>query len=134
MTAHDILKSFFAVSGERGGFVYNRGYERIPENWYKTTVDYGLVQLNLDVVSFILKYPVFASIGGNVGRVNSFTGVDLADPAGGVLNMGNLLQSNNLICFVLEIVNFAGNRLSSTDFAWAMADLASRTKLPEQPC
>lgn len=29
------LKSFFAVSGEPGNFVHNRGQERIPDNWYK---------------------------------------------------------------------------------------------------
>lgn len=106
--AHDILKSFFAVTGERGDFTYQKGHERIPENWYKTTIDYGLMQLNLDVVYFITKYPHFASVGGNVGTVNSFTGVDLADPAGGILNGLDLLKSNNLLCFVLEVVNFAG--------------------------
>jgi len=51
------MKSFFAVSGEEGNFTYNKGWERIPENWYKTPVDYGLVSLNLDTVDFILKYP-----------------------------------------------------------------------------
>ncbi|KAF7195117.1 Dothistromin biosynthesis peroxidase dotB [Pseudocercospora fuligena] len=104
---HDILKNFFGVSGDRSNFTYQIGHERIPENWYKTTVDYGLVQLNLDVVYFVTRYPHFASVGGNVGKVNSFTGVDLADPAGGVLNGLDLLKSNNLLCFVLEVVNFA---------------------------
>lgn len=105
---HEILKSFFAVTGDRDNFTYTKGHERIPENWYKTTVDYGLVQLNLDVVYFVTRYPVFGSVGGNTGKVNTFTGVDLSDPVGGVLNVPNLLQGNNLLCFVLEIVNFAG--------------------------
>lgn len=39
---------------------YREGWERIPENWYRTPVDYGLVQLNLDTVDFILKYPELA--------------------------------------------------------------------------
>ncbi|KXT10410.1 hypothetical protein AC579_7840 [Pseudocercospora musae] len=108
---HDILKNFFGVSGDRFNFTYQAGHDRIPENRYKTTVDYGLVQLNLDVVYFVTRYPHFASVGGNVGKVNSFTGVDLADPAGGVLNGLDLLKSNNLLCFVLEVVNFAGERL-----------------------
>ncbi|GKT48188.1 dothistromin biosynthesis peroxidase dotB [Colletotrichum spaethianum] len=51
------LKSFFAVQGEEGNLTYNRGWERIPENWYRMPVDYGLVQLNLDLVDLILKYP-----------------------------------------------------------------------------
>lgn len=72
------------------------------------TLDYGLVQLNLDVVYFVTRYPIFGSIGGNTGKVNSFTGVNLKDPVDGLLNVPNLLQGNNLLCFVLEIVNFAG--------------------------
>jgi hypothetical protein len=31
----ETLKSFFAVSGEPGSFTINRGYERIPTNWYR---------------------------------------------------------------------------------------------------
>ncbi|KAI5361286.1 Putative chloroperoxidase [Septoria linicola] len=115
---HDILKSFYAVSGDRGNFTYAKGHERIPDNWWKTPVDYSLVQLNLDVVHFVLRYPIFGSIGGNVGKVNSFTGVNLDDPVDGVLNLTNLLEGNNLLCFILEVVNFAApnylNNLVST--------------------
>ncbi|KAF2767032.1 Cloroperoxidase [Teratosphaeria nubilosa] len=105
--AHDILKSFYGVTGERANFKYDKGHERIPENWYKTGLDYGLVQLNLDILHFILKYPIFASIGGNMGEVNSFTGVDLQDPVSGALNIGNILENNYLLCFALEVFNFA---------------------------
>lgn len=55
----------------------------------------------------IAQYPVLGSIGGNVGTVNSFTGVDLSNVLGGVLNAGKLLESNNLLCFVLQIVKMA---------------------------
>lgn len=55
--AKEILKSFFAVSGEGGNLTYNRGWETIPQNWYRYPIDYGLVQMNLDLVSWILKYP-----------------------------------------------------------------------------
>lgn len=106
LTPH-ILKSFYAVTGDQENFTYTKGHERIPENWYKRGLDYTLVQLNLDVVTFVLKYPVFGSIGGNTGKVNSFTGVDLSNPVGGILSGINLLEANNLLCFVLEVVNFA---------------------------
>lgn len=68
---HDILKSFFSVSGDSSNFTYTKGHERIPENWYKSTIPYGLVDLNLDVVHFVLRHPIFGSVGGNVGEVNS---------------------------------------------------------------
>ena len=65
------------------------------------------MQLNLDTVAMIAQYPELGSIGGNVGKVNSFTGVDLDDVLGGVLNAGQLLEGNNLLCFALEVVRMA---------------------------
>lgn len=49
-----------------------------------------------------------------MGKVNSFTGVDPADLTGGVFNLTNLLESNNLLCFVFEVLKFASpNALAS---------------------
>lgn len=111
------LKSFFAVSGEPGNFSYNRGWERIPEGFVKVPVDWGLVQLNLDLVSWTLQYPVLASIGGNMGEVNTFTGVDLGDPVSGLANVPKLLEGNNLICFALQIVKLAAPSYTNNLFA-----------------
>jgi hypothetical protein len=56
---------------------------------------------------------VFYSIGGNLGKINSFAGVDPADLTGGVFNLANLLEGNNLLCFVFEVLKFASpNALS----------------------
>ncbi|KAF6803852.1 oxidase [Colletotrichum musicola] len=111
------LKSFFAVSGEDGNLTYNKGWERIPENWYRTPVEYGLVPLNQDLVALIAKYPELGSIGGNMGKVNSFAGVDLSDLTGGVLNLTKLLEGNNLLCFVFEILETATPNSLSTIFS-----------------
>lgn len=92
------------VDTDDGKLEYKRGWERIPENWYKIPVDYGLVQLNLDLVEWFLRYPQLASIGGNTGTVNSFTPLDLSDLSGGLLNVQTLLEGNNLICFALQVV------------------------------
>ncbi|TEA13002.1 Dothistromin biosynthesis peroxidase dotB [Colletotrichum sidae] len=113
----ETLKSFFAVQGQDGHLTYNRGWERIPENWYRTPVDYGLVQLNLDLVSWIAKYPELGSIGGNTGGVNSFAGVELSDLTGGVLNLTRLLEGNNLLCFVFEVLKTASPGSLSTIFS-----------------
>ncbi|KAM5349278.1 hypothetical protein ACJ41O_005785 [Fusarium nematophilum] len=110
----ETLKSFFAVQGEEGALTYKRGWERIPENWYRTPVDYGLVQLNADVLTLAAKYPELGSIGGNMGKVNSYAGVDLSDVTGGVLNLTKLLEGNNLLCFVFEVIKtVAPNSLST---------------------
>lgn len=100
-----MFKSFWGVvENENGELEYKRGWERIPANWFKTPVDYGLVQMNLDFVDWFLKYPQLASIGGNTGTVNSFTPLDISNLTGGVLNVETLLEGNNLICFALQVV------------------------------
>ncbi|KAF7164830.1 hypothetical protein CNMCM5623_009257 [Aspergillus felis] len=103
----EIVRSFYGIYGGEGNLTYREGWERIPENWYKTPLDYGLVQLNLDLVDWSLKHPELASIGGNTGTVNSFAGVNLADVTGGVLNLTTLLEGNNLLCLVFEVLKFA---------------------------
>ncbi|KAG8158101.1 hypothetical protein KVR01_011862 [Diaporthe batatas] len=110
----DVFKSFFAVTDDKDGeMVYNPGHERIPENWFRTPVDYGLVSLNLDIVAWALQHPELGSVGGNTGAVDTFTGVDLHDVTGGLLNAATLLEGNNLLCFALEVVKtFAPNALA----------------------
>lgn len=87
-------------------------------------MDWGLLNLNVDLLDWTMKYPELAryvdcqfpiyishinstSIGGNTGTVNSFTGLDLSDLTGGVLNATTLLEDNNLLCFIFEILKFA---------------------------
>lgn len=97
----DVLKSFFAISGQSGNFTYTPGGERIPANWYRRsfTDEYSIPYLNVDLVEAALQYPQFLDIGGNTGKVNTFTGVDLQNLTGGAFNTATLLQGNNLACF-----------------------------------
>jgi hypothetical protein len=99
----DILKTFYAVTGEDGNFQYNRGHERIPENWYTRNADdqYSITYLISDDLEMVLQHLDLDSIGGNTGTVDSFTGVDLADLTGGVFNAETLLKDNNLFCFAM---------------------------------
>ncbi|KAF7558013.1 heme-thiolate peroxidase [Cylindrodendrum hubeiense] len=111
------LKSFYAVQGKEGNFTYKRGWERIPENWYRRPVDYGLIDLNLDILASVAKYPELGSIGGNMGKVNSYAGVNPSDVTGGVLNLTEMLQGNNLLCFVFEVVKTVSPNSLSTLFS-----------------
>ncbi len=58
----DVLKSFFGVTGDGKHMSYTYGHERIPENWYRRPVDYGLVELNLDVLEYVRRHPVLVSL------------------------------------------------------------------------
>ena len=94
------LKSFFSIQGDSiDTLKYVPGQERIPENWYKPSVPYTLVDVVTNVLKVIEKVPEAGKVGGNTGKVNSFVGVDVADLTGGVLNAQTLLEGNNLICF-----------------------------------
>jgi hypothetical protein len=100
----NILKTFFAISGPDDAHVYNAGQERIPLNWYRrpTSNPYGAKEAVADVAILALKYPEIVSIGGNTGKVNTFTGVNPGDITGGVYNSVTLLEGNNLGCFALQ--------------------------------
>lgn len=54
----DVFRSFFAVYKDaQGNLEYREGHETIPENWYRRSLEYGLVQLNLDMISWVMKHP-----------------------------------------------------------------------------
>lgn len=48
-----------------------------------------------------------AVVGGNTGEPNTFTGVNIADLTGGVLNSKTLFEGNNLVCFAFQAVSVA---------------------------
>ncbi|CAE6341219.1 unnamed protein product [Rhizoctonia solani] len=99
---HEVLKSFYGVSGSGNNLTYQRGYERIPDNWYKRPIDYSIPLYAVDLLYAGLKHPEFLSIGGNTGKVNSFAGVNIGNITGGVYNSVNLLEGNNLVCFAFQ--------------------------------
>jgi hypothetical protein len=105
----DVLKSFFAISGEPGSFQWNEGQERIPDNWYKRAIgdEYTIPFFDTDLTSAAFQYPQFLSVGGNTGEVNTFTGVDISDLTGGVYNSQNLADGDNAMCFAFQFAQQA---------------------------
>ncbi|KAI4846683.1 Cloroperoxidase [Aureobasidium sp. EXF-8845] len=101
----EILKSFFAITGDDGNFKYTPGWERIPENFYtRNQLDpYDVAFLVIDQNVMAAQHSEFLSIGGNTGTTNSFTGVDPAELTGGVFNVGTLLEGDNLMCYGLQL-------------------------------
>lgn len=111
-----VLRSFYGVTedADDGSLSYKPGHERIPENWFPRQTPYTIPDFNAAEAALLLKQPELLSVGGNTGTVNSFAGIDVEDLTGGVFNAANLLEGNNLVCFALEVVKFAGpNALSS---------------------
>lgn len=69
------------------------------------------------------------SIGGNLGAVNSFAGVDLSNLTGGVLNAANLLEGNNLLCFVFEVLKTVSPNALTNLYSTIAAPLELATNL-----
>jgi hypothetical protein len=47
-------------------------------------------------------YPKFFDVGGNLGKPNTFTGVDLSNLSGGIYNAGNIGKGNNAFCLAYQ--------------------------------
>ncbi|KAK5115477.1 hypothetical protein LTR62_001136 [Meristemomyces frigidus] len=101
---YDVIKSWFAISGNSGSYTVQQGWERIPENWYKRAIEYpySLTYFQQDLVAAALLHPKFLSVGGNTGTTNSFTGVDINNLTGGVYNAQSLTQGDNAACFAFQ--------------------------------
>ncbi|SCV32443.1 related to oxidase [Fusarium fujikuroi] len=130
--SREVFTSFFGVEGSKpGNFKVNQGWERIPENWYRRPVEdeFSIPDFLVDVLEHAAKYPRLLNIGGNTGKVNSFSGVDIGDLTGGVFNTAMLLRGDNLECFVMQIIMAAApDVLGSqfTDVTMALTPLADK--------
>lgn len=100
MTKH-VLKSWYGVTGDGDNLVKHPGTERIPENWYKRSFQnqYSFPEAFADLGQYAAQHPDTAKVGGNTGKTNTFTGVDVSDLTGGAFNSKTLLEGNNLGCF-----------------------------------
>ena len=47
--------------------------------------------------------PEALSVGGNIGKVNTFTGVDLSNITGGVYQTSDLTDPKKFVCFLYQL-------------------------------
>ena len=103
---HNVLDDFFSYKlKEDGTREYTYGKDRIPENWYRRSHKdpWTLPDILLGVASQCLAFPSTCKVGGNTGEVNSFSGVDLGDISGGLVNtFEDLSDPERLGCFISQ--------------------------------
>ncbi|CAH0382918.1 unnamed protein product [Bemisia tabaci] len=98
---HEVIKSFWGVTGDYPyNMTYKPGYEKIPENWYRRPDAYGMAQFLADAAYATQKEPSTFRLGGNTGKTESWAGINLGNLTGGIFNAKNLLEGNNLQCFL----------------------------------
>ncbi|KAL8786591.1 MAG: hypothetical protein Q9195_008148 [Heterodermia aff. obscurata] len=104
----ETLKAFFAITEAPDGTLsYKPGWERIPDNWYRRPLgavnEYTPASFAQDLVKIAAVVPEAVSVGGNTGKVNSFTGVDLGDITGGAYHTTDLLNPTKFVCYFYQI-------------------------------
>ncbi|MCJ1283377.1 hypothetical protein MMC26_002705 [Xylographa opegraphella] len=100
-----VLESFFSYTrASDGSLNYTYGYERIPENWYRRSLEdlWTLPDILEAVAQQCLSYPQTCAVGGNTNGVNTFSGVDIGDISGGVFNSASLTNPSELGCFISQ--------------------------------
>ena len=90
-----------------------------------STNQYDARDVFTDVGIGYAAYPNTLKFGGNLGKPNTFTGLDVSNLTGGVYNAQDLTKSDNLACFSFNILeqglpNFLSNAVNGlapvTDF------------------
>ena len=122
----EVMKSFFSITGTKGNFKWTPGYEKIPDNWYKRAIgdEYTIPYFQTDLGAAALQYPQFLDVGGNTGKTNTFTGLDLQSLTGGVYNTKTLGQGDNAMCFAYQFAQQAAPDLLKGLFSSVTKPLA----------
>ena len=100
-----VLESFFSyTSSESGELTYTYGYERIPDNWYRRSLDdlWTTPDILEAIAQQCTSYPQTCAVGGNTNGVNSFMGIDPGDISAGAFNAASLTNPAKLRCFISQ--------------------------------
>jgi hypothetical protein len=90
---------------QNNNLVYTYGHERIPDNYYKGAPEdsWTVEDILVSSAQRCLSYPGDCQVGGNLGTVNSFSGVDLGDVSGGLINhAADFTDPARLGCFISQ--------------------------------
>jgi hypothetical protein len=94
----DVLKSFYAITTEKGKMKYTPGHERIPHNWYRRSrkTPYNNHFLLNDVIYQASHHPQFFRLGGNIaGKVKQFRPIDIKAMTSNVYRAATLHEDWN---------------------------------------
>ncbi|RCI09490.1 hypothetical protein L249_3968 [Ophiocordyceps polyrhachis-furcata BCC 54312] len=103
----DVLKSFFGVEGQSGNFSHSPGHERIPDDWYRRAMgdELDFQGLSTDSRYMADRYPKFNFLGGNRGKVDSFTRVNISDFTRGAYDDDTIGEGRNAACFAVDFLS-----------------------------
>ncbi|KAJ6526495.1 hypothetical protein DFH09DRAFT_1371651 [Mycena vulgaris] len=110
MSVEGLMSIYGATRSPHGTLTWTRGSERIPDKYYRRPgalmYQWDLPILLPQVLEMWILYPQTLSLGGNLGRPNTFFPLDLGAFTHGAYSLDDLHQPGgmNLICFVYQLV------------------------------
>jgi hypothetical protein len=107
MTQQNYMDFFGYTRDASGNLQFNRGTEKIPDNWYKRSEKdpWTLADIGVSTAQQCVSWPSSCIVGGNTGTANSFQGVNPGDISGGLINNFDDLQNpDRLICFINQAI------------------------------
>ena len=93
--------------------------------------EYSPVSFAQDLLQIAAVVPEAVSVGGNTGKVNTFTGVDLGDITGGAYKTSDLTNPTKFVCFFYQLTlalvpDFLRSEALGTALAGALSLLQTR--------
>ncbi|KAJ7239309.1 hypothetical protein C8J57DRAFT_1372823 [Mycena rebaudengoi] len=110
MSVEGLMSLYGATHSPDGKLTWTRGSERIPDIYYRRPgallYQWDLPILLPQVLEMWARYPITLSLGGNLGKPNTFFPLDLGAFTHGAYSLDDLLHPDgmNLICFVYQLV------------------------------
>jgi hypothetical protein len=108
----EVLKSFFSVTGDKPeNFVWKKGYEKIPNNWYRRNAAdaYTIAYFNLDILYFAETVPQILEVGCNQGKVSTYNTISADTLSGGAYTAAQV--ASNPLCFAAATIAAGGYSL-----------------------
>ncbi|KAF8134103.1 Chloroperoxidase [Mycena galopus ATCC 62051] len=101
----DTLCSMFGVQRYPNGTLdLAPGGPRFPDGYRRPRTPVNLIpDMLANLIEMWISYPETMQLGGNLGAVNSFFGLDISEFTNGVYTATSLLQGDNAACFVYQV-------------------------------
>ncbi|UZJ55931.1 hypothetical protein CBS101457_005251 [Exobasidium rhododendri] len=102
----NLLAFFSVVRNADNSLTYTPGHERLITSWKRRPLaaTFGLDDIALTLLHAASIDPSLISVGGNAGKVNTFTGLDAGNLTGGAFNTAQLLQDPQAFaCYLYQI-------------------------------
>lgn len=111
--SREVFLAFFGAEDRSKGLVVRKGWERIPDNWYRRYEDFSGQEFVTRIANQTRKYKDLARLGGAMGRENTFKEVTISELTFGALKDEDYYGNANGIYTTVQPSEVQFNRLTN---------------------